>query len=88
MVLADALAIVAGMLLHRRLPEHLLHILAALLFLMFGLWLLFDSALDWRPAAIGATAAVAVGAATVAAAQTLRRRRAEASTAAGPPDAG
>ena len=87
MVLADALAIVVGMLLHRRLPEHLLHVFAGLLFLIFGLWLLFDGALGSRPAAIGVTAVVAVGAATVVAAQTLRRRRAAASTAAGSPDA-
>ena len=75
MVLADALAILVGMLLHRRLPEQLLHVAASALFLMFGLWLLFDSALRWRAAAIGVTAAVALGATTVATAQTLRRRR-------------
>ena len=80
MVLADGLAIGVGRLLHRRLPEHLLHVLAGLLFLMFGLWMLFDSALGWRSVAIAVTVAVAVVAATVAAAQTLRRRRPEAST--------
>jgi Ca2+/H+ antiporter, TMEM165/GDT1 family len=79
MVLADGLAIGVGMLLHRRLPHRLLHVLASLLFLMFGLWLLFDSALGWRSAAIAVTAAVALAAATVAAAQTGRRRRTEAS---------
>ncbi|MGH3562635.1 MAG: TMEM165/GDT1 family protein, partial [Mycobacterium sp.] len=41
MVLADAVAIVVGTLLHRRLPEHFLHIAASLLFLGFGLWMLF-----------------------------------------------
>jgi len=47
MVLADGVAIVAGRLLHRRLPERFLHEVAALLFLLFGLWLLFDNALGW-----------------------------------------
>ncbi len=74
MILADGLAIGAGLLLHRRLPEQLLHILASLLFLLFGLWMLFDSALGWRPVAIGVTAAVGLAAAA-ATAQTLRRRR-------------
>ncbi len=89
MVLADALAIVVGMLLHQRLPEHLLHVLAAVLFLMFGCWLLFDGALGWRSAAIGVTAAIAMGAAaaaTVTAAQTLRRWRTQAWAAANPPE--
>jgi Ca2+/H+ antiporter, TMEM165/GDT1 family len=81
MVLADGLAIGVGMLLHRRLPRRLLHTLASLLFLMFGLWMLFDSALGWRSTAIAGTAAVALAAATVAAAQTRRRRRTEASIA-------
>jgi Ca2+/H+ antiporter, TMEM165/GDT1 family len=86
MILADALAIGAGILLHKRLPERLLHVLASLLFVMFGLWILFDSALGLRSVAIGVTVAVAVAATTVAAAQTLRRRRKEASTAWRSPD--
>ncbi|CPR10817.1 transmembrane protein [Mycobacterium bohemicum DSM 44277] len=86
MVLADALAIGVGTLLHRRLPEHLLQTLAGLLFLIFGLWLLFDSALQWRYAAIAVTATVAVCAAVAAAAQTLLRRRAGAANAGAPPD--
>lgn len=81
MVLADGLAIGAGTLLHRRLPQRLLHTLAGLLFLIFGLWMLFDSALGRRPLAIAVTVAVVVTAATVAAAQTRRRRRREAPTA-------
>lgn len=75
MVLADALAIGAGRLLHRRLPQRLLHVLASMLFLIFGLWMLFDSALGWRPVAIAVTAVVALAAVTAAASQTLRRRR-------------
>jgi putative Ca2+/H+ antiporter (TMEM165/GDT1 family) len=86
MVLADGLAIAVGVLLNRRLPARLLHILASLLFVLFGLWMLFDSALGWRSVAIAVTAAVALAAAAVAAAQTLRRRRAHASTAGRPPD--
>ncbi|WP_167096636.1 TMEM165/GDT1 family protein [Mycobacterium sp. DL592] len=62
MVLADGVAIAAGRLLHRRLPERLLHVMASLLFLLFGLWMLFDAALGWRTVAITATAAVALAA--------------------------
>jgi Ca2+/H+ antiporter, TMEM165/GDT1 family len=79
MVLADGLAIGVGILLHTRLPEKLLHVLASLLFLIFGLWMLFDSALGLPSVAIGVTVAVALATATVAAAQTLRRRSKEAS---------
>lgn len=88
MVLADGLAIAAGTLLHRRLPQQLLHAMAGLLFLMFGLWMLFDTALGLRPVAIAVTVAVVLVAATVAAAQTLRRRRKEAAPAGGSPDVG
>src|SRR5262249_43873187 len=49
MVLADALAIAAGGLLNQRLPQDLLHGLASLLVLLFGLWVLFGRALGWRP---------------------------------------
>jgi putative Ca2+/H+ antiporter (TMEM165/GDT1 family) len=79
MVLADALAIGAGMLLHRRLPQQLLHLLASVLFLMFGLWMLFDGALGWRSVAIAVIAVVALAVVTAATAQTLRRRRTGAS---------
>jgi putative Ca2+/H+ antiporter (TMEM165/GDT1 family) len=74
MVLADGVAIAAGALLHRRLPEQLLHRLASVLFLLFGLWLLFDNALGWKAVAIVATGSVAV-VALVAAARTLVRSR-------------
>lgn len=77
MVFADALAIGVGTLLHRRLPRGFLHAVASLLFLVFGLWMLFDNALGWRSAAVGVTVAVALAAATVTAAQTLRRHRKE-----------
>ncbi|CQD02379.1 transmembrane protein [Mycobacterium lentiflavum] len=81
MALADALAIGAGMLLHRRLPQQLLHIVAGMLILEFGLWMLFDGALGWRSVAIAATVAVALAAVSGAVAQTLRRRRIEGSYA-------
>jgi putative Ca2+/H+ antiporter (TMEM165/GDT1 family) len=88
MVLADGLAIMVGTLLHQRLPQKLLHGLASLLFLLFGLWMLFDSALGLRSVAIAATVAVALTAATVATAQTLRRRRKEAALAGRSPGIG
>ena len=60
MVLADGVAIAVGGLLHKRLPERFLHGLASVLFLLFGLWLLFDGALGlarwpspWRSPARG-----------------------------------
>jgi putative Ca2+/H+ antiporter (TMEM165/GDT1 family) len=73
MVVADGLAIAVGILLHRRLPRGLLHTLASLLFLLFGLWMLFDGALGWRWVAIGVIAATALAAATVAAMRSPRR---------------
>lgn len=71
MVLADGLAIGVGTLLHQRLPEKLLHVVASLLFLTFGLWMLFDSALGWRWVAVAVTTA----AVTAALAHALHRRR-------------
>ena len=87
MALADGLAIGAGRLLHRRLPEKLLHVAASLLFLAFGLWMLFDSALGWRGVAVAATVAVAVMAGATAVAQTLRRRKTARALAVQPPPA-
>ncbi|OBH03814.1 hypothetical protein A5696_06885 [Mycobacterium sp. E2699] len=81
MVLADGLAIGAGTLLHRRLPQQLLHAMASLLFLIFGLWMLLDAALGLRSVAVAVTAAVLLTAATVVAAQTRRRRKQEAAPA-------
>ncbi|OSC41490.1 TMEM165/GDT1 family protein [Mycobacterium decipiens] len=79
MILADGLAIGAGRLLHQRVPERVLHAVASLLFLLFGLWLLFDDALGFRSVAIAVTAAVVLAAAaavSVRMAQTRQRRRA------------
>jgi hypothetical protein len=61
--------------LHKRLPEHFLHGMASVLFLLFGLWLLFDGGLGLRWVAVGATAAVAVATAAAAAAAFVRSRR-------------
>lgn len=68
MVAADGVAIAAGALLHRRLPEGFLHSMAAVLFALFGFWLLFDNALGlpWVAIAVTGTLAVtAVGTAVV-----------------------
>ncbi|MGH3634481.1 TMEM165/GDT1 family protein [Mycobacterium sp.] len=73
MIVADGLAILVGILLHRRLPRGLLHVLASLLFLLFGLWMLFDGALGWHWVAVGVTTATALVAATVVAVRLTRR---------------
>ncbi|MBI3215519.1 MAG: TMEM165/GDT1 family protein [Mycobacterium sp.] len=75
MVLADGVAIAVGRLLHRRLPERLLHVLAAVLFLLFGVWILFNSALGRPGLAIVVTSSVAVVALAVAVGRWLVRRR-------------
>lgn len=76
MVLADAVAIAVGTVLHRRLPEHLLHNAAGLLFLAFGLWMLIDEALDARPVALASIGALLLLASAAALRQArLRRRR-------------
>lgn len=82
MVLADGVAIAAGALLHKRLPEGFLHSLASVLFLVFGLWLLFDSALGLRWVALAITGSVIVGVGTFALVRAIRRRN---STAVPPP---
>ena len=74
MVLADGVAIAAGVLLHKRLPEGFLHSLASVLFLVFGLWLLFDGALGLRWIATAVSGAVLVCAGAVALVRRSRRR--------------
>jgi Ca2+/H+ antiporter, TMEM165/GDT1 family len=80
MVLADGVAIAAGALLHKRLPAGFLHSLASVLFLVFGLWLLFDSALGLRWVAIGVTGSVLVGVGIVALVRFDRQRNAAPAT--------
>jgi hypothetical protein len=75
MMLADGVAIAVGAVLHKRLPEHFLHGMASVLFLLFGLWLLFDGALGLRWVALGVTAAVATATATAALVVLVRSRR-------------
>jgi putative Ca2+/H+ antiporter (TMEM165/GDT1 family) len=75
MVLADGAAIAAGALLHKRLPEQLLHRLASVLFLLFGLWLFFDNALGWTTVAIATTGCVAAATLVVTVLGIVRRRR-------------
>lgn len=76
MVLADGVAIAAGVLLHKRLPEGFLHSLASVLFLVFGLWLLFDSALGLRWVALAVTGSVVVAVGSVALVRFVRKRNA------------
>jgi putative Ca2+/H+ antiporter (TMEM165/GDT1 family) len=75
MVLADAVAIAVGTVLHRQLPEHLLHGAAGLLFLAFGLWMLIDEALGWRPVAIASVAGLVLVAFAAALRRAALRRR-------------
>jgi len=76
MVIADGVAIAAGAVLHKRLPEGVLHRMAAVMFLLFGLWMLIDGALGCRWAAVAITASVAAVALTAGAVGLTRRRRA------------
>jgi putative Ca2+/H+ antiporter (TMEM165/GDT1 family) len=75
MVLADGVAIVVGAVLHKRLPESFLHGLASVLFAVFGIWILLDTAIGLRWLALWVTGAVAVAAATTAAVTLFRSRR-------------
>jgi putative Ca2+/H+ antiporter (TMEM165/GDT1 family) len=75
MVLADGVAVAAGRLLHKRLPERFLHVMASLLFLLFGLWILFDGALRRPVVAIVVTATVGATAVFVGIVRWLMRRR-------------
>lgn len=75
MMLADGVAIAAGAVLHRRLPERFLHGMATVLFLLFGLWLLFDSAFGLRWLATAATGVVATAVAITAAIRFAQKRR-------------
>jgi putative Ca2+/H+ antiporter (TMEM165/GDT1 family) len=85
MVAADGVAIAVGTLLHRRLPERFLHSAAAVLFALFGLWILFDNALHLPWVAVVVTSTLAVAAIGTA---VFRYRRGKArSGAAGTPQA-
>src|SRR6185312_2343233 len=75
MVLADGVAIAVGAVLHKRLPERFLHGLASVLFALFGIWLLLDTAIGLRWIAIGVTATVAVITAIAASVALIRGRR-------------
>lgn len=84
MVAADGVAIAAGAYLHRRLPVRFLHNLASVLFLAFGVWILFDTALGMRWAAVTATASVALIFAAALTIGVIRRRSASAPDASTP----
>lgn len=77
MVAADGVAIAAGAFLHRRLPVRFLHNLASVLFLSFGVWILFDAALGMRWVAVTATGSVAAVAALALAVGVVRSRAAQ-----------
>jgi len=77
MVLADGVAIAVGRLLRRRLPERFLHLVASLLFLLFGLWILFNNALGHTGWAVAVTATAAVIAVSGALLSWRKRRRAQ-----------
>jgi hypothetical protein len=81
MVLADAVAIIVGAMLHKRLPEGFLHTMASVLFLLFGLWMLFDAALGWRVVALVTTGGVAAVVLLVAVFRAVRARRLGAASA-------
>lgn len=76
MVLADGAAIAVGAVLHRRLPLRFLHRLSSLLFLVVGMWLLFDSALELRGVAVAAVSGVIALAGIAAAVVRFRGRAA------------
>ena len=84
MVLADGVAIAVGAVMHKRLPEHFLHLMASVLFLLFGLWLLFDGALGWRWVALAVTGFGRGCVAAIAAAVGLRQQAASAPLALAP----
>ncbi|AGB26377.1 putative membrane protein [Mycobacterium sp. JS623] len=75
MVFADGVAIAVGAVLHKRLPERFLHGLASVLFALFGIWILLDTAIGLRSIALPVTGAVAAAAATRAAVTLVRSRR-------------
>lgn len=74
MVLADGVAIAVGAVLHKRLPERFLQYVASVLFLLFGSWLLFDSALGLKWAAVALTGSVAAAAAIAVAVRLITQR--------------
>ncbi|MBV6759945.1 TMEM165/GDT1 family protein [Rhodococcus opacus] len=74
MVAADALAIVVGAVLGKHLPENFIRVGAAVLFFVFGIWLLLDALVPGSPAGLIAGAAVLALAVTGSAARLLWRR--------------
>jgi hypothetical protein len=57
------------------LPERFLHGLASVLFALFGIWILLDTAMGLRWIAVSVTGALAMAAATGAAVALVRSRR-------------
>lgn len=75
MVLADGVAIAVGTVLHKRLPNRFLHGLASVLFAIFGVWMLLDTALGRTKLALVIAAALAVSIALIVTIRTVHARR-------------
>jgi len=82
MVAADALAIIVGAVAGKHLPENLIKIGAAALFVFFGVWMLLESAFPHLSAAF-AIAAAAVAALSIAQCADVARRARRASRVSG-----
>ena len=74
MVAADGLAIILGAVAGKHLPERLIQVIAATLFLLFGAFMLLDVALPARPVAVVALLAIATVAAFAAILRALPKR--------------
>ncbi|NLE82565.1 MAG: TMEM165/GDT1 family protein [Rhodococcus sp.] len=77
MVAADALAIVVGAVLGKHLPENAIRIGAAVLFFVFGAWLLLDAIFPGTVAGLVGAGAVVALAGIAIAVQKLRRDRSD-----------
>ncbi|MFD4369098.1 TMEM165/GDT1 family protein [Rhodococcus sp. NPDC058521] len=85
MVAADALAIVVGAVLGKHLPENVIRIAAAVLFFVFGAWLLLDSIFPGTAAGAIGGGIVVLLACIIGAVLRSRRRISETAARVGPP---
>ena len=74
MVVADGLAIIVGAVAGKHLPERLIQIGAAVLFLLFGAYMLLENIFDAAPAVVVVGGAIAIVAAFAAALRALPER--------------
>ncbi|WP_082359809.1 TMEM165/GDT1 family protein [Rhodococcus opacus] len=75
MVAADALAILAGSVLGKHLPEHVIRIAAAVLFFVFGIWLLLEGLFPDSPAGLIAGSSVLAASIVGAVIRSMWRRK-------------